>query len=909
VVGPDLNYNHGGGDAFVAKVSADGKSLEYCGFIGGDYWDEANDISVDKNGHAFVVGHTMSTESTFPVNVGPDLTSNGIYDAFVAKISIDGTMLNYCGYIGGINDDLGNGIAIDESGRVYITGETWSDDSSFPVTVGPYLSYVDYKEAFVARVSEDGSSLEYCGYIGGEGDEYGYDIAVNSTSEAFVIGLTCTTEYGSFPLIVGPDLTFNWSGPDCFVAKVSADGTHLKYCGYIGGDGWDVGTGIAVNDSGNAFVTGYTESTETTFPVTIGPDLTHNGGDWDDYDGFVAKVSKDGTGLEYCGYIGGEGDEYYYGNYLPNGNLEVYDDHAYVVGWTNSTEATFPVVNGPDLTHNGGTDAYIARVSEDGTHLDICGYIGGTGGETGWGIAVDASGNIYVAGYTTSTESSFPVLEGPDLTFNGGYSDAFVAKIEHRIYLRVPEDYTTIQEAINVAVDGDTVMAYPGTYYENIDFKGKAITVTSKEGPEVTVIDGGQKRSVVTFRSGEGQDSVLDGFSLTNGIGALGWFERMGGGIFCFNASPTIKNNIIFHNVVECTSSGGSGYGGGIYCCNSNAIITNNTIKDNLVGDCAGGGGGVYFNKGKATMTGNIISGNRVLKDGSGGGIHCYGTGNFIANNMIIDNHAGSLRGDGGGLYLDGESLMVNNTICANSAPMGVGGGIESYSYSTVEIINTIVWNNNSKADDQINGTPEVRYCDIQDGFSGPCNIDQEPLFLDPGHGDYHLIWNSPCVNRGKNVGSTYDFEGDKRRFMGSVDMGADEFMGTHPLEADVFKLSVYHQTPINFKLNGGPGHANKEYILFGGRTGNAPGTTFHGGSSVLPVNWDSFTEFVLRYTNTSLFVNFEGELDPMGSGWALFDPQGSVTAGMVGITLSFGYIMPYHWDFASNPINVLIIP
>jgi len=427
-VGPDLTYNGGDRDAFVAKVRPDGTGLDYCGYIGGSSSDRANGIAADEAGNAYLVGYTDSTEATFPVTVGPDLTKAiGGTDVFVAKLRPDGTGLEYCGYIGGTGEDYGFDIAVDAAGKAYVTGLTWwTNIEPFPVTVGPDLTFNgNWYDAFVACINAAGTGLDYCGYIGGADLDRGYGIAVDATGSAYVAGNTASTE-ATFPVTVGPDLTYNGGKFDAFVAKIRPDGSGLDYCGYIGGSGWDKGRSIAVDAAGNAYVAGETDSTEASFPVAFGPDLTQNGYD----DAFVAKVRPDGSGLDYCGYIGGAGTE---------GNSNETDLHiavdpagnAYVIGYTTSTEATFPVAVGPDLTYNGEGDAFIAKVRPDGSGLDYCGYIGGSSPDEGNGIAVDIAGNAYVTGETDSTEASFPVTVGPDLTHNGysGINDAFVTKV------------------------------------------------------------------------------------------------------------------------------------------------------------------------------------------------------------------------------------------------------------------------------------------------------------------------------------------------------------------------------------------------------------------------------------------------------------------------------------------------
>jgi hypothetical protein len=392
--------------------------LVYCGYIGSSGNERGNGISVDESGAAYLTGFTYSDQATFPATGGPDLTFNGDVDAFVAKVRPDGTGLVYAGYLGGSGNDEGEGIAVDGSGAAYVTGYTTSDQTTFPVSVGPDPTYNGNVDAFVAKVRPDGTGLVYAGYLGGYLDDAGTGIAVDGSGTAYVTGFT-TSDQATFPATGGPDLTYN--GPrDAFVAKVRLDGKGLVYAGYIGGSGDDWGDGIAVDGSGAAYVTGYTNSDQTTFPATGGPDLTYNS----NVDAFVAKVRPDGTGLVYAGYLGGSGEDY-------GASIAVDGSGAaYVIGYTKSDQTTFPVSGGPDLTYNGGDwDAFVAKVRPDGKGLVYAGYIGGSGDELGFGIAVDGGGAAYVTGYTTSDQTTFPVRGGPDPTYNGGDWDAFVAKV------------------------------------------------------------------------------------------------------------------------------------------------------------------------------------------------------------------------------------------------------------------------------------------------------------------------------------------------------------------------------------------------------------------------------------------------------------------------------------------------
>ncbi|HEV2906676.1 MAG TPA: SBBP repeat-containing protein, partial [Actinomycetota bacterium] len=311
----------------------------------------------------------------------------------------------------------GFSVAVDAAGAAYVAGQTDSSPGSFPETVGPFLTKGEASDAFVAKVAPDGTALVYAGYIGGAGDEGAYGIAVDAAGAAYVTGPT-TSNASTFPETVGPDLSKGLgSTPDAFVAKVNPGGTALVYAGYIGGIGSDEGFGIAVDGAGAAYVTGYTDSS-LGFPTSVGPDTSKPGGS----DAFITKVLPDGTGFQYSGFIGGSGEDF--------GNSVAVDGTgaAYVTGDTDSDQVTFPESGGPDLTFNGGTDAFVAKVTPAGMALSYAGYIGGDDVDVPLSIAIDAAMSAYVTGFTLSEAATFPETVGPFLSKSGG-TDAFVANI------------------------------------------------------------------------------------------------------------------------------------------------------------------------------------------------------------------------------------------------------------------------------------------------------------------------------------------------------------------------------------------------------------------------------------------------------------------------------------------------
>jgi len=302
----------------------------------------------------------------------------------------------------------------------------------------------------------------------------------------------------------------------------------------------------------------------------------------------------------------------------------------------------------------------------------------------------------------------------------------------------VPDDFPTIQAAIEAASNGDEIIVRPGTYYENINFLGKAIYLHSEQGPDVTIIDGQQNGSVVTFNSGEGEDSIIEGFTITNGSGTSvlllrSEYHYCGGGILCMdNTSPKIVANVITGNIAE--------FGGGIHCQYSTPKILANIISENTSYNGEfGDGAGICCWYANPYIANNILTKNTA--ECTGGAIYGHYSSPIIQNNVIYGNIAygvGPYSWDfgGGGLgFFSGGNPVVINCIIAENYSGEYGGGIGCLSYGDATILYSDFWAN----------TPEDFYnCSPGEGC-----IFEDPLFADPENNDYHLCSNSPCRDAG----------------------------------------------------------------------------------------------------------------------------------------------------------------
>jgi len=387
-------------DVFVTKLSADGQSLIYSTYLGGNDDDSGEGITIDSSGCSYITGYTDSID--FPIQ-NQYQTNQADRDIFVTKLSANGGLLIYSTYLGGSGNDYGYGIAVDGSGCAYITGYTYSSD--FP-TENPYQTDQTNIDAFVTKLSANGDSLIYSTYLGGSGVEEGDAISIDKDGYAYVLG---TTNSDDFPTV--PHYSGSIKGIlDVFITKVSKDGSSLIFSGYFGGNDIDFGCDVNIDESGYINIVGYTSSTD--FPVQNAIQNSNNG----KTDVFVIKMTSDANSLVYSTYLGGNDDDHGYGITVDSSGC------AYITGDTYSTD--FPTKYSYQTDQPGG-DVFVTKLSFDGQSFIYSTYLGGNSDDWGKGIAVDSNDYAYITGHTSS--GNFPT-QNPYQTNQPGH-DAFVTKL------------------------------------------------------------------------------------------------------------------------------------------------------------------------------------------------------------------------------------------------------------------------------------------------------------------------------------------------------------------------------------------------------------------------------------------------------------------------------------------------
>jgi hypothetical protein len=416
-------------------------TLVYSTYLGGSLTDVATSIAVDSAGDAYIAGSTGSADFPTTQNAYQQTCKGctGNNNAFITELDPTGSSLVYSTFLGGSNGDGANGIAIDSSGNAYVVGTTFSGEQTtikFPTTTGAFQTACagtcTQGDAFVTGIKEGGASLLFSSFLGGTGAEIGTAIAVLPSGDAiYVTGSTTSTDFPT-KNPYQTNCSNSCTGGDAFVTVFNLGGGTLAYSTYLGGSGSDQGNGIAVDSSGSAYVAGSTNSSD--FPSLNAIQSTCGGCASGIKSAFVTKFALAGT-LDYSTFLGGT--LYPSGAAGDSASSIAVDSagDAYVAGSATSTD--FPTVNAYQATcANGcsGGDAFVTEFNPFGSALTYSTYVGGSGADRAFAIAIDSVGNAFVTGQTSSTD--FPAIN-TNYAFqttcsscaSGGH-DAFVAEFD-----------------------------------------------------------------------------------------------------------------------------------------------------------------------------------------------------------------------------------------------------------------------------------------------------------------------------------------------------------------------------------------------------------------------------------------------------------------------------------------------
>lgn len=386
--------------AYLEALPATYPKLIFSTYLGGSGWSEDGyGIAVTKDGSCYVTGSTSSSD--FPTQNAYNSTYSGERDAIVAKLDGSGSLL-WSTFFGGRDMDFGYDISVAGDGSCYVIGSTKSSD--FPTQNAYSSTYSINSDTFLAKFASSGQLL-WSSYLGGSELDNGLSIAVASDGSCYVTGLTNSSD---FPTQNAYDSTHNGGFIDAFISKFSTNGS-LLWSSFLGGTSVDWGYGIAVTSDGSCYVTGFTGSSD--FPTLYAYDPTPNG----ILDVFVTKFNASGS-LLWSTFLGGAlWDE-------ALGITVAGDGSCYVTGFAGSSD--FPLLNAFNSTYGGYGDAFVTKFSSEGVLLWST-YLGGSGGDRGYDIAVTSDGSCYVTGETSS--SNFPTKNAYNSTLSGGY-DAFISK-------------------------------------------------------------------------------------------------------------------------------------------------------------------------------------------------------------------------------------------------------------------------------------------------------------------------------------------------------------------------------------------------------------------------------------------------------------------------------------------------
>jgi hypothetical protein len=486
-IGANDTTLNGNEDVFVMKFNSEFE-LIYSTYFGGDQSDRGRSLAVDNVGNVYVVGDVYSPGNIPTTDGANDTTHNGQRDIFVFKLNVDGSWIEYCTYIGGSQDDFPQSIAVDDDGSAYITGYTYSND--FPTYKANDTTLDGSRDAFVVKVSPDGSWLDYSTYLGGSQDDSGSDIVVDGNGSAYVVGETSSTDFPTTSGVFNTSHNGGWN--DGFAVRTN--GSWLNYSTYIGADQYDTATSCDVSD-GELYVSGFGGEN---FPITNGSWGVLTQGE------YVMRINRNASTILNATIIS---------DLITIQDIRLSGGSVHLTG---DLLGTIPVTDGAyDVSWNGEEDGYLLILDGELTSLLYGSYLGGSGPDSGVSLAIHGD-KVYVVGNTFAyPPNSFPTTFDAFDRTPAGDGDGFLS-----VFLPVIQESPSYIEGINGYnyYVGDTGNTISWTVHDPLVYRPfyvvyrNGIEITSGDwvsGEEIEINIDGLSAGVYTFRI-ETYDGIVE---------------------------------------------------------------------------------------------------------------------------------------------------------------------------------------------------------------------------------------------------------------------------------------------------------------------------------------------------------------------------------------------------------------
>jgi hypothetical protein len=634
--------------------------------------DRVNSLAVGLDGSLYLAGVTIAS----PGQINANQWNAGGGKPFVAHVSADGTKLLYFTPLSNGTGDEARAVAVDAAGNAYVTGQT--KEQNFPVRRALQARCSldrsgECADAFLAKVDRKGA-LVFATYLGGSGIDAGNAIALDHEGNIYVAGSTDSLDFPNVDAVQ----EFSGGSADAFVAKIAGDGSHIVYATYLGGSGFDEARGIAIDQVGNAYVTGTTKSPDFPTRNALQPRCASSTRDGCAGEAFVAKLSAGGSSVLYSTYLGGSGGD--------SGAAIAVDGsgNAYVAGATSSLD--FPLHRPLQPALAGKSNAFVSGISPDGSEFTFSTYLGGSDADQARAIAIDATGNVIVSGWTHSTD--FPTVQALQRTCRNASGecsvDAFLLVLDANEGRLVFSSYlggsgTDVGQA--TAIDGRGG-AYISGWTDSKDFPKTGAALTNGFGGSFIAKIEGILRAPTVNCYNNGTNNWTGGAGDNQWTSAGNWSlgrVPISTDSVCvsssFSASTiTISSLASANQAISVLNTAASiSYSGGPLTVSGAAnfyadasiqsgLLTFNGFSNMVTLELSGGtltGAGTLFVGGLLTWSGGAMCSN-------------YSTS---ANACIAPTQPQTATDANGGLALPAGSVALNGRILNNAATATVNGG------------------------------------------------------------------------------------------------------------------------------------------------------------------------------------------------------------------------------------------